>query len=63
MNSSKGGINLTPIITIIIPVYNAQVYLNRLVKSLNEQTYQNFEVILVNDGSTDESPKMLDELR
>lgn len=61
MNSSKGGINLTPIITIIIPVYNAQVYLNRLVKSLNEQTYQNFEVILVNDGSTDESPKMLDE--
>lgn len=61
MNSSKGGINLNPSITIIIPVYNAQTYLNRLVKSLNEQTYQNFEVILVNDGSTDESPKMLDE--
>ena len=60
MNSSKGGINLNPSITIIIPVYNAQVYLDRLVRSLNEQTYQNFEVILVNDGSTDESPKMLD---
>ena len=60
MSSSKGGINLNPSITIIIPVYNAQVYLDRLVRSLNEQTYQNFEVILVNDGSTDKSPKMLD---
>lgn len=60
MNSSKGGINLNPSITIIIPVYNAQIYLDRLVKSLNEQTYENFEVILVNDGATDESPKMLD---
>lgn len=60
LSSSKGGINMNPKITIIIPVYNAQNYLNRLIISLNEQTYQNFEVIFVNDGSTDNSKKMLD---
>lgn len=43
------------IISIIIPVYNAEHTLHEMVDSLNKQTFQNFEVILVDDGSTDGS--------
>ena len=44
-----------PEVSIIVPVYNAEKYLPRCIKSMKEQTFQNFEVILVNDGSTDSS--------
>lgn len=44
-----------PIISIIVPVYNAEAYLNRCIDSILEQTIQDFEVILVNDGSKDSS--------
>ena len=50
-----------PLISIIIPVYNAQRYLNRCLKSIISQTYQNFEVILVNDGSIDDSYQVCQE--
>lgn len=50
-----------PKISIIVPVYNAQDYLDECVNSLLKQTYQNIEVILVDDESTDNSPKMCDE--
>jgi glycosyltransferase involved in cell wall biosynthesis len=49
-------------ITVIIPVYNTEKYLYRSVKSVLEQTYKNFEIILINDGSTDSSGKICDEL-
>lgn len=42
-------------ISIIVPVYNSEKYLDRCIESLKAQTYSNFEVILVNDGSTDTS--------
>lgn len=42
-------------VSIIVPVYNVEDYINRCVKSLLQQDYPNFEVILVNDGSTDSS--------
>ena len=48
-------------VSIIVPVYNAERYLNRCLKSLKEQTFQNFEVIFVNDGSTDNSQQILEE--
>lgn len=46
-------------ISIIIPVYNCKDYIENCVDSIITQTYQNIEIILVNDGSTDESLKKL----
>lgn len=48
------------LISIIVPVYNVQQYLDRCINSLLEQTYNNIEIILVDDGSSDESPNMCD---
>lgn len=42
-------------ISIIIPFYNAEKYIDRCVKSLQKQTYENFEAIFIDDGSTDNS--------
>ena len=50
------------IITIIVPVYNVEKYLERCTQSLVNQTYQNIEIILVDDCSTDSSPEICDRL-
>ena len=44
-----------PLISVIVPVYNVEKYLDRCLRSIVHQTYQNLEIILVNDGSTDKS--------
>ena len=46
---------LKSLISIVIPVYNVEKYLEKCLQSVQNQTYNNFEVILVNDGSTDSS--------
>lgn len=47
------------LISIIIPIYNTQKYLEKCIESVENQTYNNMEVILVNDGSTDSSEKVI----
>lgn len=51
----------TPRISIIIPVYKVEEYLPRCIESLLSQTFQNLEIILVNDGSPDNSGRICDE--
>lgn len=46
---------MNDLISVIVPVYNAEKYLDRCIKSIISQTYQNFELILIDDGSTDNS--------
>lgn len=50
----------TPLISVIVPVYKVEKYLNRCVDSLLAQTYQNLEIILVDDGSPDRCPEICD---
>ena len=49
-------------ISVIVPVYNVEAYLERCVESILQQTYANFELILINDGSTDSSGVICDNL-
>lgn len=48
-------------ISIIVPIYNVEKYLPRCIESLMAQTYQNLEIILVDDGSPDRCPQICDE--
>ena len=49
-----------PMISVIVPVYNTEKYLDRCVQSILAQTYSNFELLLINDGSTDSSGVICD---
>ncbi len=49
------------LISVIVPIYNVEKYMKRCVDSILDQTYYNLEIILIDDGSTDDSPKICDE--
>ena len=49
------------LVSIIVPIYNVDKYLNKCLESLVNQTYKNIEIILVNDGSTDNSQKIIEQ--
>ena len=51
----------TPVISVIVPVYNVEKYLSKCLDSIINQTYKNLEIICVDDGSTDSSPMILEE--
>lgn len=46
---------MNPLISVIVPVFNAQNTLNRCVNSILNQTFRNWELLLIDDGSTDKS--------
>ena len=55
VNNSTKSTNSTPTIAVVIPIYNVAPYLRECLDSVLSQSYQNFHVALINDGSTDES--------
>ena len=50
------------LVSVIVPVYNVERYLKKCVQSIMKQTYKNLEIILIDDGSTDSSRQICDEL-
>ncbi len=53
---------MKPKISVVLPIYNVEKYLETCVKAITGQTYQNLEIILVDDGSPDGCPALCDEL-
>ena len=52
---------MEPLISVIVPIYKVEEYLSRCVDSIINQTYINLEIILVDDGSPDNCPKICDD--
>lgn len=52
---------MNELVSVIVPIYNVEKYLDNCVNSIRNQTYQNLEIILVDDGSPDNCPKMCEE--
>ena len=50
---------MSPLISVVLPVYNAEKYLTQSIESVLTQTYQNFELLLIDDGSTDKSKEIM----
>jgi glycosyltransferase involved in cell wall biosynthesis len=58
-----GGINLklpAPLVTVLMPVYNGEKYLKEAIESILDQTYQNLDFLIMNDGSTDNSLSIIE---
>lgn len=53
--------NTSPKVSVIIPIYNAESYLKTCIESVLSQTFTNFELLLINDGSTDNSKQICEE--
>ena len=61
MLSNAGGASDRPLISVVVPIYNSEKYLGRCIDSIIAQTYENLEIILVDDASTDKSPEIIQE--
>lgn len=53
--------NIKPLISVIVPIYNVEKYLEQCIESIMNQTYENLEIILVDDGATDNCPQICDK--
>ena len=52
---------MTDKVSIIVPCYNAEKYIKRCLDSIAAQTYENLEILVINDGCTDNSKKIIDQ--
>ena len=52
-----------PAISCVLPVYNCEEYLKESIQSILKQTFRDFELIIINDGSTDSSSAIIEEMR
>lgn len=60
MDSHTKGKKMQPFISIVVPVYNVEKYINRCIDSVLDQSYANWELLLIDDGSSDNSGKICD---
>lgn len=59
-----GGLEMSsPRVTVLMPVYNAENYLDEAIDSILKQTFNNFEFLIINDGSTDKSVKIIEKYK
>lgn len=56
-------INQNILISVILPVYNAELYLKEAIESILKQTYKSFELIILNDGSSDNSLNIINSFK
>ena len=56
--NSRQGLKQTPLVSIIVPIYNVESYLKECLQSIVAQSYENLDIILIDDGSDDESLKI-----
>lgn len=62
LESGKSMIKITPKVSVIVPVYNAEKYVARCINSLLAQTFGDIEIIVINDGSTDKTMQIIEKL-
>ena len=52
---------MKPLVSVIVPIYNVEKYLEKCIDSIINQTLKEIEIILIDDGSTDNCPRIIDE--
>jgi alpha-1,3-rhamnosyltransferase len=63
MNSKSANKKIGPLVTILVPSYNHSKYISKCIESIISQTYDNFELIVIDDGSIDDSVEILQDLK
>lgn len=53
----------TPLVSVIVPIYNSELYLENCINNILKQTYKNIQIIIVNDGSTDNSLELCEKIK
>ncbi|MBB2719628.1 UNVERIFIED_ORG: glycosyltransferase involved in cell wall biosynthesis [Rhizobium etli] len=54
--------SIRPLVSVVVPAFNASPYIERTLRSAGRQTYQNLEIIVINDGSTDDTAKVVERV-